>query len=487
MRFDLLAIIMAGGFGTRFRSLTCEMAERYPELFLGLDGCPAADIPKPLALIDGVPVLEREIMILREQGFTDIILTVSYLHEVIESYFGDGAGISRATGEPFGVSIRYFVEEQPLGNAGSLYKLFALGELKGDFLLLNADSLFDIDFKRIVDFHHRHKAQATLFTHPNSHPYDSGLIITSEDGSGRVEHWMTKEDRRPAFYHNRVNAGLHVLSCTALDEAVRISGIQPDKIGRINEATGEVFKVDLDRQILKPLCQLGHVFAYDSPEYVKDMGTPERFASVVRDFQKGTVEAKNLKCHQKAIFLDRDGTINRYCGFLRNLDEFELLPGVAESICKFNAAGFLVIVVTNQPVLARGEVSFTGLEDIHKKMETLLGEQGAYVDGVYVCPHHPDKGFVGEIPELKIECNCRKPKPGLILRAAEDFNIDLTASWMVGDSVRDIKCGISAGCNTALLIGEGTAPDASRKGSEAQFAEVVCNDMKEFCDFLLKE
>ncbi|MCH3958710.1 MAG: HAD family hydrolase, partial [Selenomonas sp.] len=167
--------------------------------------------------------------------------------------------------------------------------------------------------------------------------------------------------------------------------------------------------------------------------------------------------------------------------------EFELLPGVAESIREFNAAGFLVIVVTNQPVVARGEVSFTGLEDIHKKMETLLGQQGAYVDGIYVCPHHPDRGFAGEISELKIDCDCRKPKPGLILRAAEDFNIDLAASWMVGDSARDIECGRNAGCHTALLTGEGTFFDALGKQTEVLVAEVVCNDMKEFCDFLRRE
>ena len=198
---------------------------------------------------------------------------------------------------------------------------------------------------------------------------------------------------------------------------------------------GKKFKVDLDRQILKPLCGTGKMFCYDSPEYVKDMGTPERFNGVCADFAHGTVSAKNLKNKQKAIFLDRDGTINKYVGFLRDINDFELLPGVAEAIRKINASGYLAIVVTNQPVIARGEVTFDQLQEIHNKMETLLGQEGAYLDGIYFCPHHPDKGFEGEVAELKIDCDCRKPKPGMLLRAAQDFNIDLTQSWMVGDGV----------------------------------------------------
>ena len=225
--------------------------------------------------------------------------------------------------------------------------------------------------------------------------------------------------------------------------------IDMDTIGK--EVNGKKVKVDLDRQILKPLCGTGKMFCYDSPEYVKDMGTPERFNGVCADFAHGTVSAKNLKNKQKAIFLDRDGTINKYVGFLRDINDFELLPGVTEAIRKINASGYLAIVVTNQPVIARGEVTFDQLQEIHNKMETLLGQEGAYIDGIYFCPHHPDKGFEGEVPELKIDCDCRKPKPGMLLKAAEDFNIDLSQSWMVGDGRNDIEAGQNAGCHTALI------------------------------------
>lgn len=409
-------VIMAGGQGTRIASI-------------------AADIPKPMIQIDGMPVLERELYCLRTQGFTDIILTVSYMKETIMDYFGNGRKVSRATGEPFGVDIEYFIEETPLGNAGALFKL--KDKLPEDFLLLNADAIFDIDFNRMVAFHKKHKALVTLFTHPNSHPYDSGLIVA--DNNGFVEKWLTKEDERPQFYKNRVNAGLHVINPQILEVEVSTA------------------KVDLDRQLLKPLEGTGKMICYDSPEYVKDMGTPERYRSVCSDFTSGMVKRKNLRNKQKAVFLDRDGTINKYVGFLRKPDDFSLLPGVADAIKKINSSGYLAIVITNQPVIARGEVTWEELQEIHNKMETLLGLKGAYLDGIYFCPHHPHSGYAGEVPELKIDCDCRKPKPGMLLKAAEDFNIDLDASWMVGDSRDDIEAGINAGCRTVLVVGEGTS------------------------------
>lgn len=410
-------VIMAGGRGTR-------IAELFP------------DIPKPLIPVDGMPILEREIRSLASQGFMDIILTVGYLADKIIAYFGDGSWL--------GVKIDYFVEETPLGNAGALFQLKdKIGE--EPFFLLNADAAFDVDFNRMFDYHKEHGGLVTLFTHPNSHPYDSGLIIADKDG--QVERWLSKEDERPQWYNNRVNAGLHVIDPMVLELSKKNLEIDPTTCFPKG-------KVDLDRQILKPLCGTGKMFCYDSPEYVKDMGTPERFHQVEADYKNGVVQAKNLHNKQKAIFLDRDGTINKYVGFLRNIDDFELIEGVSEAIKKINQSGYLAIVVTNQPVIARGEVTWEELHEIHKKMETLLGKDGAYVDGIYICPHHPDKGFEGERPEYKVECDCRKPKPGLLLHAAKDFNIDINQSYMIGDSVTDKKAGDSAQCCQSFIIDE---------------------------------
>ena len=398
-------VIMAGGRGTR-------IAEAFP------------DIPKPLIPIEGTPVLEREIRDLKEQGFDDIIITVSHMADKIMDYFGDGSRL--------GVIIEYFVEEIPLGNAGALFEL--KDKLTEDFLLLNADAIFDVDFNRFVNFHKEHGGLATLFTHPNDHPFDSGLIIA--DSNLAVEQWLTKEDERPTYYKNRVNAGLHVISPKLIQN-------RPDTP-----------KVDLDRQLLKPLAGTGKMFCYDSPEYVKDMGTPERFEMVCCDYNSGKVQARNLKNKQKAIFLDRDGTINKYVGFLRDIKKFELASGAAEAIKLINQSGYLAIVVTNQPVIARGEVTYDELYEIHNKMETLLGNEGAYLDAIYYCPHHPHKGFEGEVPELKIDCECRKPKPGLLIKAAEDYNIDLSQSWMIGDGENDVLAGRNAGTKTAFIKGE---------------------------------
>ena len=438
-------IIMAGGRGTRIQSV-------------------ASDIPKPMIPICGIPILEREIECLRTQGFTDIILTVSHQWEVIADYFGDGSKISPVTGKPFGVAIRYYVESTPLGNAGALFKLRE--QLTDDFLLLNADAMFDVDFNRFLAFHRACGGEATLFTHPNSHPYDSGVIVA--DDNHCVTGWLAKEDMRPQWYQNRVNAGLHVLSPNALDRA----GIDPDQVGRIVD--GKTVKVDLDRQVLKPLCGTGRMFCYDSPEYVKDMGTPDRFEEVCQDVKSGRARARNLMRPQKAVFLDRDGTLNRYVGFLRKAEEMELLPGVSEAVRRINRSGYLAIVVTNQPIIARGEVTAAGLREIHNKLETLLGHEGAYLDAIYYCPHHPHSGYEGEVKELKIDCDCRKPKPGLLRKAAADFNIDLSQSWMIGDRESDILAGKAAGCRTALI----GADDHGQNLTSSSLLEAVEEIMK---------
>ena len=405
---------MAGGKGTRIASVN-------------------RDVPKPMIPILGKPILEYQLECLRDQGYTEFILVIGHLGQVVKDYFGDGGGISPATGKPFGVCIEYVVEEEPLGTAGALSLL--RDALTEDFLLLCGDVIFDIDVRRFYDFHRERGGIATLFTHPNSHPYDSGIIAADE--TGRVTSWLHKEEPR-VWYRNRVNAGLHFFSPkifeTGLFDTLR--------------------KIDLDREVLKPLIPTGGLFVYDSPEYVKDMGTPDRYYAVTEDIRSGKVRAKNLSNPQKCVFLDRDGTLNKYVGFLRNIDELALIDGVAEAVRKINESGYLAILVTNQPVIARGEVTEAELRLIHDKLETLLGKEGAYLDAIYYCPHHPHRGYEGEIPELKIDCDCRKPKPGMLMQAAKDFNIDLSASYMVGDGENDVLAGKAAGCTSVLLTEE---------------------------------
>lgn len=415
---------MAGGKGTRIASV-------------------ASDVPKPMIMICGKPILEHQIDNLRACGLTDIILVVGHLGDVIQEYFGSG--------DKFGVHIDYYIEDHPLGTAGALFKMPQLTE---DFLLLCGDVILNVDFNRFIAFHKEKKAWASLVVHPNGHPYDSSLLVTEilppnvQGGnpidSHRVVKWMNKEDER-LYYRNRVNAGIEIISPELLHETMK------HYIPRHPETPD---KIDLDRDVLKRNIPSGRIYAYDTTEYIKDMGTPDRFYEVEQDIKRGKVSARNLKNKQRAIFLDRDGTINKYIGFLTSPNQFELLIGAAEAIKVINKSGYLAIVVTNQPVIARGDCSFEDLQAIHDKMETELGKEGAFLDAIYVCPHHTDKGFAGERLDYKYDCDCRKPKPGLLLQAAKDFNIDLSCSYMIGDSERDIIAGQNAGCKESIMIEE---------------------------------
>ena len=448
--FPMKVVIMAGGKGTRIATIK-------------------SDVPKPMIPIAGKPILEWQINCLRSQGLKDIILVIGYLGHVIKDYFGDGSR--------FGVNISYFVEDKPLGTAGALFKMLDNHTdkdlcLDDDFLLMCGDVILDVDFNRFIEFHKEHQAWASLMAHPNGHPYDSSLLVTqiayghtditdttdslslaasAENAeiypidTHRVIRWMNKEDER-VYYKNRVNAGIEIISPELLKHTMATSPIFNSQFSISNS------KVDLDRDVLKPNIASGKIFAYDTPEYIKDMGTPDRYYEVEQDIKTGKVNARNLQQKQKAVFLDRDGTINKYVGFLTKAEQFELIGGVAETIKRINKSGYLAIVVTNQPVIARGECTWEELQEIHNKMETELGKEGAYVDAIYICPHHPDKGFAGERPEYKHECNCRKPAPGLLEQAARDFNIDLSQSIMIGDSESDVKAGENAGCKVSLKI-----------------------------------
>ena len=406
---------MAGGKGTRIASVK-------------------SDVPKPMIHICGKPILEWQIECLKASGLTEITLVIGYLGHVIQNYFEEG--------RKFGVNISYYVEESPLGTAGALFKM---SELTEDFLLLCGDVILDVDFNRFIEFHKKNHAWASLMAHPNGHPYDSSLLVTeilppqapggNPVDSHRIVKWMNKEDERQ-YYKNRVNAGIEIISPELLKETIK------HFVPRHPE-TPE--KIDLDRDVLKPNISSGKIFAYDTPEYIKDMGTPDRYYEVEKDIQTGKVKARNLKNKQKAIFLDRDGTINKFVGFLTKPEQFELIPGVTEAIKMINKSGYLAIVVTNQPVIARGDCTWDELQMIHNKMETELGKEGAFLDAIYICPHHKDKGFEGERPDYKCDCDCRKPKPGLLIQAAKDFNLDLLRSIMVGDSDNDILAGQNAG------------------------------------------
>lgn len=395
---------MAGGKGTRLRSITND------------------EIPKPMVRVCGKPILQWQIEALKENGIDEIIIITGHLGNKIVDFFKNG--------KEFGIPISYYQEEQPLGTAGALGNI--KDRLRDVFVLAFGDIIFDIDVNRMFSFHQRSGAKITLFVHPNSHPYDSDIVLS--DNENHVTGFLKKNEDRGNAYKNLVNAGFYIIEKSVCD------ALQPDK------------KTDLEKELISSRIDSSHdVYVYQSTEYIKDAGTPERIDDVEDALRRGIVQQRNLRNKQKCIFVDRDGTINVYKGLLFRAEDMELEKNVASAVKLINKSEFLVMVVTNQPVVARNMCSIDYLQIIHNRMETLLGEQGAYLDDIEFCPHHPDKGYPEENPIFKIKCTCRKPNTGMIEKLASRYNINLSKSWMIGDTTQDIKTGINAGLKTALV------------------------------------
>lgn len=403
MSDSYLAVIQAGGKGTRLRKLTHDK------------------IPKPLLKINGKPMLEWQIENLIKYGICEIIIIVGHLGEKIEEYFGEGT--------KWNIKISYIRERKPLGSAGALYYLRNM--CRKDFVLIFGDIMFDIDWNRFINFHEKKGGEVTLLVHPNSHPFDSDLVIMDEEN--RITSFDYKGNIRNYLYNNCVNAGVYILKSNVLD------------------VFHEEQYCDLEKDVLLSFIQKKTVYGYKTPEYVKDSGTIERFIQISNEQQRGIWNSKNLSNFQRCIFLDRDGTINKYKGLVGKLEEFELENNAAEAIRMINSSNYLAIVVTNQSVVARGICDITEVENMHKKMEILLGEKGAYLDDIIFCPHHPDKGYPEENADYKIKCKCRKPLTGMIDRMIEKYNISKEQSYIVGDTTTDIQLGKNAGIKTVLV------------------------------------
>jgi histidinol-phosphate phosphatase family protein len=417
-------IILAGGAGTRLR-------ER-----LG-------DLPKPMIPIAGKPLLEHQVELAKMFGFTDLIFFVHYRADLIEAHFGNG--------DKFGVRIRHVMEIEPLGTAGAV--LAGFEHLADRFVVMYGDTMVSVDLERIWNAHEQAAVAATLLLHPNDHPFDSDLVEVDENS--RIVAFHNRPHPAGVWRQNLVNAGLYVLEKSALQKC---SDVKPQGAGSPI--------LDFGKDLFPALVGRGEqLLGYNSPEFIKDIGTTERYDRISAQFAAGIVQRSSLATPQRAVFLDRDGTVipDRDC--LRSADELELLPGVAGAIRKLNLAGWRTVIVTNQPVLAKGFCDEAELQNIHNKLESLLGLEHAFLDRIYFCPHHPEKGFPGERPELKIDCDCRKPKTGMIRKAVTELNIDLAQSWLIGDTTTDVQTAKNAGVKSILLrTGYGGA-DARHKAS----------------------
>jgi histidinol-phosphate phosphatase family protein len=423
--------ILAGGAGTRLKART-------------------GRLPKPMAPLMGEPVLAHLLALCRTQGYLRIALLVHYEHEAISDYFGDGAA--------HGVQLTYVVEGEARGTAGALRD--ALPAMASRFLVLYGDTYADVDLRRVWHAHAESGAAASLLLHPNDHPHDSDLVEVDTEGRVLAIHpYPHPEGSERA---NLVNAALYVMEREPLEPHVPPEG-----------------KFDLAKHTFPAMLAAGcHLHAVVTPEYIKDMGTPERLDKVERDILLGLPERLSTRSLRSAVFLDRDGTLNEEVGHLRDPRHLQLLPGVAEAVRNVNRAGKLAVCVTNQPVLARGDVTAAQLGRIHARLDHLLGQSGAYLDRLYHCPHHPDRGFPGEVVELKVACTCRKPGTGLFDQAVSELSIDRRSSWMIGDTTTDIRAGRLAGLRTILLRTghggrDGKFPDAQPDYTTHDLASAV--------------
>jgi len=396
--------ILAGGQGTRLRDRT-------------------GHLPKPLVPLLGRPLLDYQLDLCRVHGCARVLLLVHHAHDAIRAHVGDGAR--------FGISVEYAVEASPRGTAGALRD--ALPRLADTFLVLYGDTYLDVDLLCMRSAHAQHDADATLFLHPNDHPQDSDLVEVDDERLITALHPYPHGEH--AEYDNLVNAALYVMRREGLESLIPREG-----------------KADLAKDAFPQMLRAGRrLFGYISPEYIKDIGTPDRLDRVAADIRAGLPERLSTRGLRSAVFLDRDGTINEETTYVRRPDQLVLLPGAPEAVRRLNRAGRLAVIITNQSVVARGDVTFAGLKKIHTRLTHLLGARHAYVDGIYVCPHHPDRGFAGEVPELKVVCSCRKPATGLVDEACRDLQIDRRTSWFVGDTTSDMETGRRAGVRTVLV------------------------------------
>lgn len=427
-------VILTGGKGTR----------------LGLDG-----IPKPMVPVDGVPLLERLVNAAKNSGFKEFIFLNGYLGEVIVGYFGDGSR--------WDVHIQHVVEETPMGSAGAVRLVQDL--LTEPFIVIYGDILIDVDLKHFADFALTRGGAGTLFVHPNDHPYDSDLLEVDE--SQRIARFFPKPHAEGERLPNLVSAALYVLHPRAID-------FIPDNM-----------PADWGRDIFAKIIESEVLHAYRSVEYAKDIGTQARLQKAESHLRSGRVARLSRRYLKPAIFVDRDGVLNVERDGVTWPSDLQLLPRVATAVRQVNDAGIPLICVTNQPLLAKGMLTWQELRDVQSELDCQLAEgAGGYIDDVFICPHHPEKGWTGEVPDLKIECSCRKPLPGLLHQAAAFHALDLSNSWLVGDRYCDIAAAQAAGAK-GILVRTGHGGNDRDKYSLQSDADV--SDFPAAIEHILKE
>ncbi len=399
------ALLLAGGLGTRLRPLT-------------------DTIPKCLIPIDDRSLLDFWLESLAEAGIPEARINTHAHAERVRKFIGSVNARGR-------IRLVESYEPELLGSAGTIAANADLADDADDVVIIYSDNLSDVDLRALLAFHRRHDDPMTmvLFRAPN--PRACG--IAELDAQGRVVSFVEKPEQ-PAS--DLANAGLYVVDAAAYREIAAMRAF------------------DLGFDVLPRF--VGRMRGWPWGGYHRDIGTREALDLARRD--TGSVfPARNRPAaagRRPAAFLDRDGTIIEHVHYLSDPAMVRLLPGAAEALRQLRRAGFARVLITNQSAVGRGMFTVERLEEIHAELERQLAASGATLDAIYYCTAAPagDDRSIVESPD-------RKPGPGMLLRAADDLGIDLTASWMVGDLISDVLAGLNAGCRS-ILVRSGKDPAA---------------------------
>ncbi len=404
-------VILAGGKGTRLSAIN-------------------KGLPKSLTPLLEVPIIEHQIRFCRSQGFVNFLLILAYESQKIIEHFES---------HPIeGIEIKYFKETSPKGTGGAICASLSL--LEKYFFVIYSDTYFTINLSDYIQtfnskLNDNTQIHGMILVHPNNHPYDSDIVeLNSKDELIAIHGYPHKKQN----LRNLVNAAFYL--------------IKKDLIIGIKDNFKEESIFDIAKDIFPVAVKKGFkIFGYSSSEYIKDMGTPTRLEKLEKIIKKGKLRNLSPNISREVVFIDRDGCINEEKGRITDKKNLKLIDGAGEAIRNFNNSALPVFCITNQPVIARGDINHDELNAIHSKLDFLLGKEKAFIDSIYYCPHHPDKGFKGEVLKYKINCNCRKPEAGLLLLAAKEHNINFGKSWLIGDMTTDIAAGKKLGLRTILL------------------------------------
>jgi D-glycero-D-manno-heptose 1,7-bisphosphate phosphatase len=362
--------------------------------------------PKPLLSVGGRPFLDYLLWNLRRHGFRRYLYLVGYLAGNFYNHFGDGAR--------WGIEIDYSLEARPLGTAGAL--LAAADKLEEEFLLVNGDTLFDFNY---LDLIVKDPGDAWLVKVALREIRDGGRYgLVKRGPKGRVLEFREKEFSETGFIHGGV------YFC------------KKEMLEYIN-----FLPCSMEKEVLPRLARDGLVYGWDYPGFFIDIGVPD-------DYRQADLELPRWQ-KKPAAFLDRDGVLNIDRGYVHTHEEFTWVEGAKEAVKLLNDRGYLVIVITNQAGVARGYYAEEQVESLHDWMNEELNKVGAYIDAFYFCPHHPTEG----IDSYRLDCSCRKPKPGLVLQALAEWPVDPEKSFLIGDKTSDLAAAEAAGIKGYLFSG----------------------------------